>query len=84
MKGPIAIELNAEGVKRLAELRECGGVDTPFQELVLEVMSRVNSITLTNLCEMCFSLIDDFGDPEVALELIRNGAIKIERIGSLQ
>ena len=63
----------------LDALRNAGPVE-PEEELILEVMSRVVSISQENAMSLCNQLCEKFGSVEGALTALRSGDVLITKV----
>jgi hypothetical protein len=73
------------GRERLEELREGAACEHPHEELLLEIFSRVPSITFDNISVIIAEMLRDFGgDPDAAVRALRSGGFAIVEAGMLQ
>ncbi|WP_027583975.1 hypothetical protein [Bradyrhizobium sp. Ai1a-2] len=80
-----AYTINDAGRDRLKEIRGGAPLDHPLEELFLEVFSAAPRVVFSNAIEMTFSILNAYeGDIEAAVDGLRSGEVKIERIGTLQ
>ncbi len=56
------------------------GKMTPMQELTMEVLIRTGETTQGHLMHLCSDILGHYGNPEGALEALRNGEVEFTRL----